>query len=202
MEKVNLADEAARLTEFWSQRVLASGNDNLFKVAKGIGSTNWHTHEDQDEVFLLIEGHLTIQMRDRNVELGPGELFVIPRGTEHCPLANEEARFLLVGPEVTSNAAGGKPDWSYADLGGHGEASGPASFRSTTMSSMSFCRHGPPLRRRGYCSFMASMPATLMASTGMPSSVPGSLPKEPGGNSQSDHRPRSRMDDPSGSRSK
>jgi mannose-6-phosphate isomerase-like protein (cupin superfamily) len=52
-------------------------------------------------------------MRDGNVELGPGELFVIPRGTEHCPIACEEARFLLVGPEVTSDAAGGKPDWSY-----------------------------------------------------------------------------------------
>ncbi|HEY6494249.1 MAG TPA: cupin domain-containing protein [Trebonia sp.] len=113
MDKVNLADEAARLTEFWSQRVLASGNGNLFKVAKGIGSTNWHAHEDQDEVFLLIEGHLTIQLRDRNVELDPGELFVIPRGTEHRPFAREEARFLLVGAEVTSNAAGGKPDWSY-----------------------------------------------------------------------------------------
>jgi mannose-6-phosphate isomerase-like protein (cupin superfamily) len=88
MEKVNLADEAAQLKEFWSQRVLASGNGNLFKVAKGIGSTNWHTHEDQEEVFLLIEGRLTIQMRDRNVELGPGELFVIPRAapspTKRC----------------------------------------------------------------------------------------------------------------------
>jgi mannose-6-phosphate isomerase-like protein (cupin superfamily) len=115
MEKVNLAAEAAQLKEFWSQRVLASGNGNLFKVAKGLGSTNWHTHEDQEEVFLLIEGRLTIQMRDRNVELGPGELFVIPRGTEHCPLAHEEARFLLIGPEVTSNAAGGKPDWSYTN---------------------------------------------------------------------------------------
>jgi mannose-6-phosphate isomerase-like protein (cupin superfamily) len=113
VEKINLAHEAAQLTEFWSQRVLASGNGNLFKVAKGIGSTNWHSHDDQDEVFLVLEGHITIQMRDRNVDLGPGELFVIPRGTEHCPLAQEEARFLLIGPEVTSNAAGGKPDWSY-----------------------------------------------------------------------------------------
>jgi mannose-6-phosphate isomerase-like protein (cupin superfamily) len=78
-----------------------------------MGSTNWHTHEDQEEVFLVIEGNLTIQMRDRSVELGPGELFVIPRGTEHRPVAREEARFLLVGPEVTSNAAGGKPEWSY-----------------------------------------------------------------------------------------
>ena len=116
MEKVNLAGEAARLTEFWSQRVLASGNGNLFKVAKGVGSTNWHTHDDHDEVFLLIDCNHTIQQREGNVELGPGELFVIPRGTEHCPVAHEEARFLLVGPEVTSNAAGGKPDWSYTSV--------------------------------------------------------------------------------------
>ena len=114
MEKINLAQEAARLTEFWSQHVLASGNGNLFKVAKGIGSTNWHTHDDQDEVFLVIQGCLTIQLRDRNVDLGPGDLFVIPRGTEHCPVAREEARFLLVGPEVTSTAAGGKPRWSFS----------------------------------------------------------------------------------------
>jgi mannose-6-phosphate isomerase-like protein (cupin superfamily) len=114
MEKVNLPREAAGLTEFWSQHVVAAGNGNLFKVAKGIGSTNWHRHDDQDETFLVIEGHITIQFRDRDVALGPGDLLVIPRGTEHCPLAEQEARFLLVGPEVTSNAAGGKPDWSYA----------------------------------------------------------------------------------------
>jgi mannose-6-phosphate isomerase-like protein (cupin superfamily) len=113
VEKVNLAREAARMTEFWSQQVVASGNASLFKVARGIGSTNWHRHDDQDEVFLVIEGRITIQMRDRDVDLEPGDLLVIPRGTEHCPIAHEEARFLLVGPEVTSNAAGGKPDWSY-----------------------------------------------------------------------------------------
>jgi len=113
VEKVNLAREAAQLTEFWCQKVLASGNGNLFKVAKGIGSTTWHSHDDRDETFLVIEGHITIQMRDRNVDLGPGDLLVIPRGTEHCPIAHEEARFLLVGPEVTSNAVGGKPGWSF-----------------------------------------------------------------------------------------
>ncbi len=112
--KHNVFDEADELTEFWSQRVLTSANGNLFKVAKGIGSTTWHTHDDQDETFLVLTGRLTIQLRDGNVELGPGDLYAIPRGTEHCPTATEEARFLLVGPEVTSNAAGGKPDWSYA----------------------------------------------------------------------------------------
>jgi mannose-6-phosphate isomerase-like protein (cupin superfamily) len=114
VDKINLAREAAQLTEFWSQRVLASGNGNLFKVAKGIGSTTWHSHDDQDEVFLVIEGYITIQLRDRNVDLGPGDLFVIPRGTEHCPVAQEEARFLLVGPYVTSTTAGGKPGWSFS----------------------------------------------------------------------------------------
>jgi len=112
MDKVDLAAEAADLTEFWSQRVVGRGNGNLFKVAKGIGSTTWHTHEDQDETFLLLSGRLTIQLRAGDVELAPGDLFVIPRGVEHCPLAAEEARFLLVGPEVTSTAAGGKPQWS------------------------------------------------------------------------------------------
>jgi quercetin dioxygenase-like cupin family protein len=112
MEKIALAAEAAELTEFWSQRVLARANGNLFKVAKGIGSTTWHTHEDQDETFLLLSGRLTVQLRTGDVQLAPGDLFVIPRGVEHCPLAEEEARFLLVGPEVTSTAAGGKPAWS------------------------------------------------------------------------------------------
>jgi mannose-6-phosphate isomerase-like protein (cupin superfamily) len=113
-DKVNLAAEAAELTEFWSQRVLAEANGNLFKVAKGVGSTNWHSHEDQDETFLVLSGRITIQLRDRDVVLEPGELFVIPRGVEHCPVAEEEVRFLIIGPDVTSNAAGGKPEWSYA----------------------------------------------------------------------------------------
>ena len=122
-DKTNPRQAAAELTEFWSQRVLAQANGNLFKVAKGIGATRWHAHEDQDETFLVLDGHITIQLRDRDVDLGPGDLFVIPRGVEHCPLAPEEARFLLVGPEVTSNAAGGKPDWSYTS--GNGDSGNP-----------------------------------------------------------------------------
>ena len=112
-DKVNPAGEAATLTQFWSQRVIGSANGNLFKVAKGIGATSWHTHDDQEETFLMLEGRLTIQLRDRDVELGPGDLFIVPRGVEHCPLAREEARFLLVGPDVTSTAVGGKPASSF-----------------------------------------------------------------------------------------
>lgn len=114
-DKHNVFEQESELTEFWSQRVLTSANGNLFKVAKGIGSTNWHKHDDQEETFLMLAGYLTIQLRDGNVDLGPGDLFAIPRGVEHCPLAENEATFLLVGPDITSTAAGGKPDWSYAE---------------------------------------------------------------------------------------
>ena len=113
MDKVTPSDIAGTLTEFWSQKVIGSANGNLFKVAKGIGSTNWHTHEDQEETFYILHGELTIQLRNGDVRLNAGDLFIIPRGVEHCPLANEEARFMLIGPDVTSNAAGGKPAWSY-----------------------------------------------------------------------------------------
>ena len=112
MDVVHLADETADLTEYWSQRVVARANGNLFKVAKGIGSTRWHSHDDQDETFLVLDGRITIQLREGDVELAAGDLFVIPRGTEHCPVAHEEVRFLLVGPDVTSTAAGGRPAWS------------------------------------------------------------------------------------------
>jgi mannose-6-phosphate isomerase-like protein (cupin superfamily) len=112
LQKITVADEAAGLTEFWSQRVVAAANGNLFKVAKGTGSTTWHAHEDQDETFLLLSGELTVQLRAGDVHLRPGDLLVIPRGVEHCPTVVGEARFLLIGPEVTSTEAGGKPAWS------------------------------------------------------------------------------------------
>ena len=111
-DKVTLKHEAASLTEFWSQKVVASGNGQLFKVAKGIGSTKWHSHDDQDEVFLVLQGQLRVQLRDRDVILNEGDLFVVPLGEEHCPVADDESRFLIIGTNITSTAAGGKPDWS------------------------------------------------------------------------------------------
>ena len=114
LTKFAVAEEAAALTEFWSQRVLAAANGNLLKVAKGTRSTNWHAHDDQDETFLVLSGELTIQLRDGDVRLTPGDLLVIPRGVEHCPRVEvDEAHFLLIGPDVTSTAAGGKPEWSH-----------------------------------------------------------------------------------------
>lgn len=111
--RIRLRDELDTITEYWSQRVVAEANGSLFKVAKGTGATGWHSHDDQEETFLLVDGSLTVETRDDAVELSPGDLFVVPRGVEHRALTDGEARFLIIGMSVTSNAAGGKPEWSY-----------------------------------------------------------------------------------------
>lgn len=108
--KVNVRSALESIREHWSQQTIAEANGQLFKVAKGIGSTRWHKHDDQDELFILHKGHLTIHLRDRDIELYEDDLFVVPKGVEHCPEANGEVEFLIVGLNVTSNAAGGKPD--------------------------------------------------------------------------------------------
>ena len=113
MNRIDVRKEAAALDEFWSQRVVGEANGSLFKVAKGIGATNWHTHDDQDEVFFVCKGRLTMQLRDGDVVLDEGDMFIVPLGVEHCPKADAEVHLMLVGPEVTSTQAGGKPAWSY-----------------------------------------------------------------------------------------
>lgn len=105
---------AAARPEFWSQEEIGEANGSLFKAAKGIGSTEWHAHDDQDEVFLVTHGTMTVEFRTGEVVVKSGELLVVPRGVEHRPRADEEVRFLIVGTTVTSNAAGGKPAWSAA----------------------------------------------------------------------------------------
>ena len=117
IQPVALRPEAESLTQYWSQQIVGEANGNLFKVAKGIGATNWHVHDDQDEVFVILKGALTMQLRSGDVMLNEGDFFVVPKGTEHCPKADEEAHFMLVGPSVTSNASGGKPAWSYEPHG-------------------------------------------------------------------------------------
>jgi mannose-6-phosphate isomerase-like protein (cupin superfamily) len=113
LKSIAIDEAAAGRPEFWSQAVVGEANGSLFKVAKGIGSTEWHSHDDQDEVFVVTHGTLTVELRDGDVPVRAGELFVVPRGVEHRPRADAEARFLIVGSTVTSNAGGGKPAWSH-----------------------------------------------------------------------------------------
>ncbi|MGV9879544.1 cupin domain-containing protein [Streptomyces sp. NPDC003006] len=106
---VNLADKLAQFSELWSQKKVAKLNDYEVKLAKLKGEFVWHSHENTDELFLVISGRLTIQLRDGDVVLEPGELFVVPRGVEHCPVADEETAILLFEPAGTINTgdAGG-----------------------------------------------------------------------------------------------
>ena len=110
LEKVNIRKELATIREHWSQKIIGNANGQLFKLAKGLGSTNWHQHDDQDELFILYKGHLTIQLRDQNIELYEDEMFIVPKGVPHCPTADEEVAFMVVGLNITSNEAGGKPN--------------------------------------------------------------------------------------------
>src|SRR4030095_16743877 len=102
-DKVNLAEALATFDEPFSPRIVGRYNGNKLQVAKVRGEFVWHSHPDTDDLFLVLEGRLTIDLRDRSVELGPGELFVVPRGVEHRPRAGEETHILLIEPAGTSN---------------------------------------------------------------------------------------------------
>ncbi len=106
---VDLNEKFNLFSGFWSPKLVARLNDYEVKLVKVKGEFVWHTHEDTDELFLVIEGRLTIQLRDRDVVLGPGQLFVVPRGVEHCPRADDEVKALLLEPAgvVNTGDAGG-----------------------------------------------------------------------------------------------
>ena len=109
-EPVNLKEKLNRILEPWSPRVVAEMNDYQFKVVKLDGDFVWHDHQDTDETFIVLEGQLRIDFRDGAVELGPGEMFVVPRGVEHKPFAAAAASVLLVEPRgvVNTGEAGGE----------------------------------------------------------------------------------------------
>jgi mannose-6-phosphate isomerase-like protein (cupin superfamily) len=102
-EKINLAEKLAQFSQHWAPRMVAQFNDNDIMVVKVQGEFVWHAHADTDDFFLVLKGRLTIRLRDREVVLGPGELFVVPRGVEHQPFAEEETHLLLIEPSGTPN---------------------------------------------------------------------------------------------------
>ncbi|MFD1722637.1 cupin domain-containing protein [Amnibacterium endophyticum] len=101
---VGIAAALDGLTEHWSPKVVARVNDQYVKVAKLLGELVWHAHDDEDELFLVVSGRLRIQLEGRDeVRLGPGELFVVPRGVRHNPIAEEEVRIVLVETVTTAH---------------------------------------------------------------------------------------------------
>jgi mannose-6-phosphate isomerase-like protein (cupin superfamily) len=102
-QPVDLVTKLAQFSEHWSPKVIARLNDYEIKVVKLQGEFVWHSHADTDELFLVIDGTLTIQLRDGAVTLGPRQLFVVPRGTEHCPIADGEVAAMLIEPAGVVN---------------------------------------------------------------------------------------------------
>ena len=115
---VNLARAIAQLDGPFRPLTVASLNDYKVMVVRAEGEFVWHKHDDTDDFFLVLEGELTIRLRDGDVVLGPGELFVVPRGVEHCPVG--DARVLLIEPKGTPNTgdAGGPMTAPERELGG------------------------------------------------------------------------------------
>jgi mannose-6-phosphate isomerase-like protein (cupin superfamily) len=103
MKPVNLAEKLASFDERWEPRIVAGYNGNDVMVVKVDGAFVWHAHPETDDFFLVLKGVVDIEMRDRTVTLGPGELFVVPRGVEHRPVARGEAHLLLIEPAGTPN---------------------------------------------------------------------------------------------------
>lgn len=103
MRAINLADKLSTFSEHWQPRVVGQFNGHDLMVVKVKGEFVWHKHEDTDDFFLVLTGRIEIQLRDGLVRLGPGEMFVVPKGVEHRPVATEEAHVLLIEPRGTPN---------------------------------------------------------------------------------------------------
>jgi mannose-6-phosphate isomerase-like protein (cupin superfamily) len=103
MQIVNISQKFSLFNEYWKPRIVGELNDSHVKLAKLKGEFIWHQHENEDEMFLVVKGKLLIKLRDRDLWLGEGELVVIPKGMEHCPVAEEEVHVMLLEPKSTLN---------------------------------------------------------------------------------------------------
>ena len=116
MEKVSLSEKFGRIHAYWSPRIAAQLNGQYLKLAKFKGEFVWHQHENEDELFLVTKGSLTIQFRDGDVVLGEGEFIVVPAGVDHRPVAAEEVQAILLEPISTLNTGNVRNERTIADL--------------------------------------------------------------------------------------
>ncbi len=115
VDKINLTDKLSQFDEHWSPRIVAELNGQHVKLAKVKGAFVWHHHEDEDELFYVLTGRLTIEFRNSSVELGPGECLVVPRGVEHRPVAEEETHILMFEPASTLNTGNVRSERTVED---------------------------------------------------------------------------------------
>ncbi len=115
LNKINLKDKLSKFSEHWSPRIIAEMNDYQFKLAKIKGEFVWHDHKDTDEVFIVIEGRMSIEFRDGIVDLGEGELCVVPKGVEHKPYAENECKIMLVEPRGVTNTGDAESEFTVSN---------------------------------------------------------------------------------------
>ena len=116
MDKVNLSENFARITEPWKPRIVGDLNGQQVKLAKLQGPFICHHHDHEDELFLVVKGRFCMEFRDRHVWLDEGEFLIVPRGVEHRPVADEEAHVLLFEPASTLNTGNVRNERTVADL--------------------------------------------------------------------------------------
>ncbi len=112
---INIADKFSQFTGLWSPKVIARMNDYHFKLARIKGEFIWHSHPDTDEVFIVIAGEMMIDFRDGRVELKKGEMFVVPKGVEHKPIAEQDCQIMLIEPIGTINTGDAGGDLTAQD---------------------------------------------------------------------------------------
>ena len=116
MKKVNLNNALSSIKEYWSPLIIEELNGQMLKLAKLKGEFSWHKHDDEDELFYVLKGQLTIELEKNKIELNEGETITIPRGTMHRPVANEEVHVLLFEPATTINTGNEKNEFTRDNL--------------------------------------------------------------------------------------
>jgi mannose-6-phosphate isomerase-like protein (cupin superfamily) len=117
MDKVNLAEKFALISEYWSPKIAGEINDSYVKLVKLKGEFVWHHHETEDELFLVVKGKLLIKLRDKDIWLEEGEFVIIPKGVEHLPVAEEEAQVILLEPKTTLNTGNVQNERTVENVG-------------------------------------------------------------------------------------
>lgn len=116
MEKINLAQKFALINDHWNPKIVGELNGQHVKLAKVQGEFVWHHHADEDELFFVVKGQLTLKLRDRDIVLNEGECYIVPRGIEHKPVAEEEVHLLLFEPADTLNTGNVENERTVATL--------------------------------------------------------------------------------------
>lgn len=110
MGKINISEKFGLFTEQWTPKIIAESNGQLIKVAKGSGEMVWHKHDNEDELFIVFKGQLTLQLRDGDIVLNVGDMYVVPKGVEHCPKAEPDTHFMMIEPASTEHTGEIKHD--------------------------------------------------------------------------------------------